>query len=240
MPATNQSAVSTLIREVLADPDLARRASSGVCPRAGPRGPGRRRGPAGIATTLRDAPAPLRPGRRDVHFALERAVPTARKWSEQESATMSPLNNLPGRRRHDMRDAVPSCGTIDGAGRQAGARGNCRHTKRRTLVPARRPGGSPTALIRVRRRRGASAVVRVGLLGRLGAGSCPNLLQRRPGPGSAARRSAEYQRFSSVVPARSGPLQQIWTTCAPAGPSGRAAARRMATTTGTPTREHVT
>ena len=35
MPATNQSAVSTLIREVLADPDLARRASSGVCPRAG-------------------------------------------------------------------------------------------------------------------------------------------------------------------------------------------------------------
>ena len=35
MPATNQWAVSTLIREVLADPDLARRASSGVCPRAG-------------------------------------------------------------------------------------------------------------------------------------------------------------------------------------------------------------
>ena len=35
MPATNQWAVSALIREVLADPDLARRASSGVCPRAG-------------------------------------------------------------------------------------------------------------------------------------------------------------------------------------------------------------
>ena len=87
---------------------------------------------------------------------------------------------------------------------------------------------------------GASAVMLVGLLGRLGAGICPNLLQRRPGPGSAARRSAEYQRFSSGVSARSGPLQQIWTTCAPAGPSGRAVARRMVTTTGAPTREHVT
>ena len=35
MPATNQWAVSTLIREVLADPNLAGRASSGVCPRPG-------------------------------------------------------------------------------------------------------------------------------------------------------------------------------------------------------------
>ena len=35
MPATNQWAVSTLIREVLADPDLARRVSSAACPRAG-------------------------------------------------------------------------------------------------------------------------------------------------------------------------------------------------------------
>ena len=86
----------------------------------------------------------------------------------------------------------------------------------------------------------ASAVMLVGLLGRLGAGICPNLLQRRSGPGSAVRRSAEYQRFSSGVSARSGPLQQIWTTCAPTGPSGRAVARRMATTTGAPTREHVT
>ena len=63
----------------------------------------------------------------------------------------------------------------------------------------------------------AGAVVRVGLLGRLGAGSCPNLLQRRPGPGSAADESAEYQRFSSGAPARSGPLQQIWTNDAAAG-----------------------
>ena len=54
-------------------------------------------------------------------------------------------------------------------------------------------------------------VVRVGLLGRSGAGACPNLPQRRPAAGSAARRSAEYQRFSSRAPARSGPLQQIWT-----------------------------
>jgi len=60
----------------------------------------------------------------------------------------------------------------------------------------------------------------VGLVGRAGAGSCPNLLQRRPGPGSAARRSAEYQRFSSGAPARSGPLQQIRTNGA-AGPLGR-------------------
>ena len=47
-----------------------------------------------------------------------------------------------------MRDAVPSCGAIGGAGRRVGARGNCRHAKkrtprRRTPVPARRPGGSP-------------------------------------------------------------------------------------------------
>ena len=43
-------------------------------------------------------------------------------------------------------------------------------------------------------------------------------MQRRPGPGSAARKSAEYQRFSSGVSARPGPLQQIWVTGAVAGP----------------------
>ena len=97
-----------------------------------------------------------------------------------------------------MRDAVPPCKTTGGAG---------------VPEPARRaaPEG-PAALIRVRRRRGAGAVVRMGLLGRLGAGSCPNLLQRRPGPGSAPRRSAEYQRFASGTSTGSGPLQQIWTT----------------------------
>ena len=40
MPATDQWAVSMLIREVLADPDLAGRGSSGVCS-----GPGRGSGP---------------------------------------------------------------------------------------------------------------------------------------------------------------------------------------------------
>ena len=65
-----------------------------------------------------------------------------------------------------------------------------------------------------RGRTGERAVwlMRMGFLGQSGAGACPNLLQRRPGPGSAARRSAEYQRFYSGTPARSGPLQQIWTT----------------------------
>ena len=61
-------------------------------------------------------------------------------------------------------------------------------------------------------------VVLVGLLGRPGAGSCPNLPQRRFGLGSAAEETAEYQRFSSGVSARSGPLWQIWTTGAAAGP----------------------
>ena len=77
-------------------------------------------------------------------------------------------------------------------------------------------------------REGYSGVVRVGRVGLVvsaGAGSCPNLPQRRSGPGSAAKESAEYQRFFSGVPARSGPLWQIWTTGAAAGPSGRAVAR---------------
>ena len=46
MPAMNQSAVSTLIREVLADPDLAHDDVSRRLLQAGSRGPGRRRGPA--------------------------------------------------------------------------------------------------------------------------------------------------------------------------------------------------
>ena len=65
---------------------------------------------------------------------------------------------------------------------------------------------------------GGTEAVRVGLLGRSGAGACPNLLQRHPGPGSAAKEIAEYQRFSSLAPARSGPLQQIWTNGAATGP----------------------
>jgi len=53
---------------------------------------------------------------------------------------------------------------------------------------------------------------------RLG-GACPNLPQRRSEPGSAVKKSAEYQRFFSRAPARSGPLWQIWTTGA-LGPGG--------------------
>ena len=61
-------------------------------------------------------------------------------------------------------------------------------------------------------------VVLVGLLGRSGAGVCPNLPQRRLAAVSAAKKSAEYQRFFSRAPARSGPLWQIWTTRVAANP----------------------
>ena len=97
-------------------------------------------------------------------------------------------------------------------------------------------------------------MVLVGLLWRPRAGACPNLPQRRPGPGSAAKKSAEYQRFFSRAPARSGPLWQIWTTLAAADPreppgraprtvrwpgqaSGRVVPGRATTTTGTPASE---
>ena len=63
---------------------------------------------------------------------------------------------------------------------------------------------------------GGHGMILVGLLGRTGTGACPDLLQRRLTAGSAAVKSAEYQRFSPCTPARSGPLQQIWTTCAAA------------------------
>ena len=86
-----------------------------------------------------------------------------------------------------------------------------------------RPGGSPAALIRARRRRGARAAGRMGLVRRSGAGTCPNLLQRRSATGSTGSRTAEYQRFSSGAPARWGPLQQIWTTRAAAGRTAAAA-----------------
>ena len=78
--------------------------------------------------------------------------------------------------------------------------------------------GGPRVGIVMMARPGGRGVVRVGLLRRSGAGACPNLLQRRPAAGSAADESAEYQRFPSRTPAGSGPLQQIWTNGAPAGP----------------------
>ena len=65
---------------------------------------------------------------------------------------------------------------------------------------------------------GGHGMILVGLLGRTGTGACPDLLQRRLAAGSALSRSAEYQRFSPCTLARSGPLQQIWTTCAAEGP----------------------
>ena len=65
---------------------------------------------------------------------------------------------------------------------------------------------------------GGRGMVRLGFLGRSGAGACPNLPQRRFAAGSAANESAEYQRFSSGAPARSGSLWQIWTTRAAASP----------------------
>ena len=87
------------------------------------------------------------------------------------------------------------------------------------LGRARLTAGPRTRSGMMARKAGDGAeVVRVGLLGRSAAETCPNLLQRRSAAGSAARRSAEYQRFSSRTPAGSGPLQQIWTTRAAAGP----------------------
>ena len=73
---------------------------------------------------------------------------------------------------------------------------------------------------------GERVVVCVGLLGRSGAGACPNLPQRRPGPGSTADESAEYQRFSFGALTRSGPLQQIRTNGAAACPGEGGQARR--------------
>ena len=70
------------------------------------------------------------------------------------------------------------------------------------------PGGRSHEMAR-RRLFWGVCVGRVVLLWRFGAGSCPNLLQRRPGSGSTVRRGAEYQRFSSCAPGRGGPLQQI-------------------------------
>ena len=55
-----------------------------------------------------------------------------------------------------------------------------------------------------------------GVGGMVRGGVCPNLPQRRSGPGSAVSRGAEYQRFFSCTPVRSGSLWQIWTTNPPA------------------------
>ena len=95
----------------------------------------------------------------------------------------------------------------------------------RALLTRKIPGPAGIAVM-VRVRGGAG-----GTPGAVRGGACPNLPQRRPGPGSAVRRSAEYQRFSSGASVRSGPLWQIWTNGAAADPA-MVAAGWTATMTG--------
>ena len=73
---------------------------------------------------------------------------------------------------------------------------------------------------------GGRGVVLVGLLGRSGSGACPNLPQRRFATGSAAGRSAEYQRFPLGAPARWGLCGRFGQT-APPRARGRGAADRV-------------
>ena len=84
-------------------------------------------------------------------------------------------------------------------------------------------------------RPGGREVVRVGLLGRSGAGACPNLLQRRPAAGSAASRSAKYQRLSSGVLWDSGLCNRFGQPAPPRAP-GRGAASRAEAAAGAPGR----
>ena len=72
MPATSQWAVSTLIREVLADPDLAGRASSAACS-----GPGRT-GPVGVRGRRRDRRAAPRRARRSAPTGATASA--SRRW----------------------------------------------------------------------------------------------------------------------------------------------------------------
>ena len=105
--------------------------------------------------------------------------------------------------------------------RGKGAQPRVKGRSRRFGAPPAGPGAAeqePHGATGTTTPRDSPAMVRAGLLGRSGAGACPNLLQRRPGPGSASRKSAEYRRFSSHAPARSGPSQQIRTIGAARGP----------------------
>ena len=74
----------------------------------------------------------------------------------------------------------------------------------------------------------------MGLLGRSGAGACPNLPQRRLAAGLAARRSPECQRFSFGASAGSKSLWRFGQSAPPWTP-GRGATGRAAATVGVPT-----
>ncbi len=148
-----------------------------------------------------------------------------------------------------LRAPAPGVHVGGALGAQSRARGRASATP---FHPRLRPFSRAVSLSHRECKVRIDEVGRVGLLGRSGAGTCPNLLQRRSATGSAAKKSAEYQRFSSGTPARSGPLQQIWTTCrrGPSGEGGRGSdgdhdgrpddRTRPARTHPAPTREIVT
>ena len=126
-----------------------------------------------------------------------------------------------GRRRLRPRSRLAAAVGADAGvrGRGPDAVGRCG----RTTIIRRHPVGSGVVAYYLGWwGRNADALGRMGLLGPDRVEACPNLLQRRPGPGPAARRSAEYQRFFSGFPVRSGPLQQIRTSPVRT-PSGRVA-----------------
>ena len=151
---------------------------------------------------------PRRPGSRPV------------RGGKRRPGRIVPLRTRP-RRHHNRAIMRKSSGTFGGP--------------TRTILPERHnrePGGAADRparhATRLRRPHRPEPPGRVGRMRRMGlvrATICPNLLQRRSAAGSAARRSAEYQRFSSGAPARSGPLQQIWTS-AGTGLAGRTSVGR--------------
>ena len=115
--------------------------------------------------------------------------------------------------RHDMRDAVPPCEMRYRGEAGTGRRNLSRRRPDRPRHPTRRsrrarppPPTHPEAIRADRHQRPSRSTSSKPPLNNL--------------PGSAARRSAEYQRFSSRTPMESRPLQQIWTTGATADLSG--------------------
>ena len=174
------------------------------------------------------------PGRPARHPTAPNTLQHTRRrleWVIAAGPRAPPLNNPPHctRRTHpDVPEQPPRRGRFVRAGRRDPRAPRFQnHLLNNLHVEAFLTGnGGSQGRISMMARMGGRGVVRMGLLGRSGAGSCPNLLQRPSAARSAASRSAEYQRFSSGVSARSGPLQQIWTTGVAAGPAGRAGAGR--------------